>query len=252
MRPTAISLSHVGKRFGTIQALQDVSLDVSEGEFVSLIGPSGCGKTTLLRLVAGLELASQGEVCIFGTSPSQASKMHEIGMAFQRPALLPFRTALDNIKLTLEITGDTKSLDPKQLLDDFEIGGFARHYPHQLSGGMQQRVNIAASMVHDPKILLLDEPFGALDELTRESLGEWLSRILVSTPKTVVFVTHSVDEAVVLSDRIVILSPRPGKVHKEFCVPFSKPRKRNLRANLDFLSLVAQVRSSLYQVVNGE
>jgi len=174
MPQTAISFSGVGKRFRETQVLQDVTLLVGEGEFISLIGPSGCGKTTLLRLIAGLETTSDGEVCVFGASPSQASRRHEIGVAFQRPALLPSRTALGNVELTLEITGKEKSLDPRQLLADFGLGDFMQHYPHQLSGGMQQRVNIACAMVHNPRILLMDEPFGALDELTRESLGDWL------------------------------------------------------------------------------
>ena len=252
MPPAAISFTGVGKRFRETQVLQDVTLSVGEGEFVSLIGPSGCGKTTLLRLIAGLETTTEGEVCVFDASPALASNHHEIGVAFQRPALLPSRTALGNVELTLEITGKDKSLDPRQLLMDFGLGNFMQHYPHQLSGGMQQRVNIACAMVHNPRILLMDEPFGALDELTRESLGDWLSHILTTSIKTVVFVTHSVDEAVVLSDRVVVLSPRPGRIHQQFQVNLAKPRGKEIRANLDFLNLVAQIRSSLYQVVSGE
>jgi len=138
---------------------------------------------------------------------------------------------------------------PSQLLTEFGLGEFLHHYPHQLSGGMQQRVNIAAAMVHNPKVLLLDEPFGALDEMTREDMCDWLSRIMVQTPKTVVFVTHSVDEAVFLSDRVIILSSRPARIHDIIAVPFKKPRGRLLRTNSQFLDYVGTARESLYQVI---
>ncbi|MEZ4832400.1 MAG: ABC transporter ATP-binding protein [Caldilineaceae bacterium] len=207
---SAIQFLSVGKRFGQIEALQSVDLTVKPGEFVSLIGPSGCGKTTLLRLVAGLEDATSGDVKVDGDSPHVACRHHKIGVAFQRAALLASRTALANVRLTLEITGRRNALSPADVLTDFGLGEFLNHYPHQLSGGMQQRVNIASALVHDPPILLLDEPFGALDELTRESMGEWLGNVLAKTTKTVLFVTHSVEEAAILSDRVVVLSALSG------------------------------------------
>ena len=244
-----IQFSHIDKRFGPVEALEDVSLTVGDGEFVSLIGPSGCGKTTMLRIAAGLEVPSEGEVTVNGDTPRNACRQHQIGVAFQRPALLASRTALKNVSMTLEITGREGALSPGDLLTDFGLGGFHDHYPHQLSGGMQQRVNIAAALVHNPPILLLDEPFGALDELTRESMGEWLGAVLNRSPKTVIFVTHSVEEATILSDRIVVLSARPGRISEIIQVGMPRPRSREIRTDEDFLREVARVRSSLYRAV---
>lgn len=244
-----IEFTSVDKRFGQIEALQDVSLTVKDGEFVTLIGPSGCGKTTLLRIAAGLETPSGGEVKVNGDTPRNACRQHQIGVAFQRPALLASRTALRNVSMTLEITGRDGALSPGELLTDFGLGGFHDHYPHQLSGGMQQRVNIAAALVHNPPILLLDEPFGALDELTRESMGEWLGGVLNRSSKTVVFVTHSVEEATILSDRIVVLSARPGRISEIVTVEMPRPRSREIRTDEGFLREVARVRSSLYKAV---
>lgn len=246
---SVIDFINVGKKFGQIDALQQVNLAVSSGEFVSLIGPSGCGKTTLLRMVAGLEEPTSGAVKINGDSPQRACKAHQIGVAFQRPALLPSRSALNNVKLTLEITGAANSLPPEQLLQDFGLGQFLHHYPHQLSGGMQQRVNIAAAMVHNPPIILLDEPFGALDELTREAMAEWLGQVLVRSPKTVLFVTHSVEEATILSDRVVVLSARPGRIADILTIELPRPRTKELRTNPAFLQEVARVRQALYQSI---
>jgi NitT/TauT family transport system ATP-binding protein len=245
----AIEFRAVGKQFGVIEALRDINLAVDEGEFISLIGPSGCGKTTMLRIVAGLEDPTSGEVRVNGASPHQACRDHQIGVAFQRAALLPSRTALNNVKLTLEIANSNGSLQPDQLLRDFGLGEFLNHYPHQLSGGMQQRVNIAAALVHNPRILLLDEPFGALDELTRETLAEWLGQILQRTPKTVLFVTHSVEEATILSDRVVVLSQRPGRIAEVLTIGFPRPRTKAVRTNPDFLREVARVRAALYAVI---
>jgi NitT/TauT family transport system ATP-binding protein len=245
----AIEFRAVGKHFGAIEALAEINLAVAEGEFISLIGPSGCGKTTMLRIVAGLEDPTSGEVRVNGASPHQACREHQIGVAFQRAALLPSRTALNNVKLTLEIANGNSSLQPDQLLRDFGLGEFLNHYPHQLSGGMQQRVNIAAALVHNPRILLLDEPFGALDELTREAMAEWLGQILQRTPKTVLFVTHSVEEAAILSDRVVVLSPRPGRIADVLTIGFPRPRTKAMRTNPDFLREVARVRAALYNVI---
>lgn len=244
-----IEFSHISKRFGDVEALQDVSLTIPDGEFVTLIGPSGCGKTTMLRIAAGLEVPSGGNVSVNGDTPSNACRQHQIGVAFQRPALLASRSALSNVQMTLEITGPDGALSPGELLTDFGLGDFHHHYPHQLSGGMQQRVNIAAALVHNPPILLLDEPFGALDELTRESMGEWLGGVLNRSSKTVIFVTHSVEEATILSDRVVVLSARPGRIAETIDIALPRPRSRAFRTDEDFLREVARVRSSLYRAV---
>lgn len=246
---SAIEFQQVGRRFGQVEALQSIDLSVREGEFVSLIGPSGCGKTTMLRMVAGLVAATTGTVTVNGASPAAACRAHAIGVAFQRPALVASRTALQNVQLTLEITGQANSLPPDQLLRDFGLGDFLNHYPHQLSGGMQQRVNIAAALVHNPRILLLDEPFGALDELTREAMADWLGGVLRTAPKTVLFVTHSVEEATILSDRVVVLSPRPGRIADILTIDLPRPRTKAVRMQDAFLHQVARVRESLYRAM---
>jgi NitT/TauT family transport system ATP-binding protein len=245
----AIDVERVSKRFGPILALDDVSLKVGEGEFVSLIGPSGCGKTTLLRVIAGLEDPTIGEVLVNGDPPFVACKKHEIGVAFQTPALVPSLTAQDNVALTLRICCNGRQLDPCELLGEFGLAGFLNHYPHQLSGGMRQRVNIACALVHKPSVLLLDEPFGALDEITREQMGEWLAGVLSKSGQTVVFVTHDVDEAILLSDRVIVMSSRPGRIHEEFKIGLPKPRGRELRTKSQFIELALQVRQSLYQTM---
>ena len=244
-----IEFSRISKQFGDVEALEDVSLSIQDGEFVTLIGPSGCGKTTMLRIAAGLEEPTGGKVLVNGDTPRNACRQHQIGVAFQRPALLASRSALSNVRMTLEITGQTGALSPDDLLTDFGLGEFHHHYPHQLSGGMQQRVNIAAALVHNPAILLLDEPFGALDELTRESMGEWLGGVLSHSAKTVVFVTHSVEEATILSDRVVVLSARPGRISEVIEIGLPRPRSRAFRTDENFLREVANVRSSLYRAV---
>lgn len=244
-----IEFSRVSKQFGEVEALDGVSLTINDGEFVTLIGPSGCGKTTMLRIAAGLEEPSAGEVKVNGDTPKNACREHQIGVAFQRPALLASRTALRNVGMTLEITGREGALSPGELLTDFGLGEFHHHYPHQLSGGMQQRVNIAGALVHDPAILLLDEPFGALDELTRESMGEWLGGVLGRSSKTVIFVTHSVEEATILSDRVVVLSARPGRISEVIEIALPRPRSKAFRTDDNFLREVARVRSSLYRAV---
>lgn len=249
----AIELSSVSKWFGPVQALDQVSLAVREGEFVSLVGPSGCGKTTLLRIVAGLEEPTTGYVRVNGDSPLKACQKHQIGVAFQRPALVASRTSISNVRLTLEVTGSGDGLSPEGLLEDFGLDEESlQKYPHQLSGGMQQRVDLACAIVHNPKMLLLDEPFGPLDEITREIMGEWLGQILRATPKAVLFVTHSVDEAVLLSDRIVVLSPQPGRVVGILDVGLSHPRTRETRIHEGFLKKVAATREALYSAMNKE
>lgn len=246
----SVSIVGLTKRFGAdVTALDDVSLTIEPGEFIALIGPSGCGKTTLLRLLAGLETPSSGSLLLGARTPREACSDRAIGVAFQRAALVPTRTALENVSLTLEVTAVKEAYDPRRLLRDFGLGDFLDHYPHQLSGGMQQRVNIAAALVHDPAILLLDEPFGALDEMTRHDLIRWLMRILERAPKTTVLVTHSVEEAVLLADRVVVLSPRPGRVHR--ILPVDLPRPRPEADDPAVVRMIGEVRRALHAVLEG-
>jgi NitT/TauT family transport system ATP-binding protein len=249
----AVSVFNLCKSFGTsVEALRDVNLQIKEGEFTAFIGPSGCGKTTLLRILAGLETASSGEVQILGNTPEAACRKSQVGVAFQRPALVESRTARENVRLTLEITKARPNRSVEELLEKFGIGQFMDSYPHELSGGMQQRVNIACALVHDPKVLLLDEPFGALDELTREKLGEWLIHLLKEEKRTGILITHSVDEAVYLSDRVIVLSAGPGRIHRIVDIPIPQPRSRSIRSEETFLKLVAEVRRDLYAATEQE
>jgi NitT/TauT family transport system ATP-binding protein len=247
---SAVRIEGLGKSFGQAVALQGINLNIVAGEFLSVVGPSGCGKTTLLRILAGLESASEGRVTIDGEPIAEARRKQEIGIAFQRAALVPWRTALRNVELTLEICKREAALAPKHLLREFGLGDFLYHYPHQLSGGMQQRVSIAAAMVHHPRLLLLDEPFGALDELTREALWDWLAKLLAVTHQTAILVTHNVEEAVALSDRIVILSARPGRIDQ--ILEVSLPRPRSGRLDEAFTREVLRARSALYSAIDPD
>jgi len=244
----AITLNKLSKNFGDVQALKDIDLEVEEGEFIALIGPSGCGKTTLLRHVLSLESATSGEILVGGHTPEETRKRNELGIVFQRAALVPSRTSLQNVQMTLDVTGVKSPLDPAKMLEDFGLGDFKNHYPHQLSGGMQQRVNIAAAMVHNPPFLMMDEPFGALDEMTREFMCEFVGEVLIESPKTTILVTHSIDEAVMLADRIVILAPRPGRVSSIVNVDFPRPRRREIKTEDAFGDKVLEVRRLLYEV----
>jgi NitT/TauT family transport system ATP-binding protein len=239
-----VRVEGLGKRFGQAVALEGIDLNVAPGEFLSVVGPSGCGKTTLLRILAGLESASEGSVTIEGEPIAEARRKQEIGIAFQRAALVPWLTALKNVELTLEICQRKAAIAPERLLMEFGLGDFLGHYPHQLSGGMQQRVSIAAAIVHHPRLLLLDEPFGALDELTREGLWDWLAKLLAVTHQTAILVTHSVEEAVALWDRIVILSARPGRISQILDVGL--PRPRSGRIDEAFTQEVLRARKALY------
>ena len=211
---TNLSLEFLGKTASTL-ALDDVNLYIEAGEFVSFIGPSGCGKTTLLRVIADLEQPSAGSVKVRGKTPHQARLNREYGYVFQAPGLYPWRTVLKNIELPLEVFGYPKAQRAalaQEYLELVNLKGFENHYPWQLSGGMQQRVSIARALSFKPQLLLMDEPFGALDEFTRSYLNEELVKLWKKTKKTVLFVTHSIPEALYLSTKIVVMSPRPGRV----------------------------------------
>ncbi|GAA1519329.1 NitT/TauT family transport system ATP-binding protein [Agromyces terreus] len=218
---SAVEVRAVDKVFetrgGLVHALEGIDLTVAAGEFVSLIGPSGCGKSTLMRLIADLDEPSAGAITVFGKTPTQARLDQEYGIAFQQAGLLPWRTVAANVALPLELHGvasAARAAKVGELLDMVGLADFADRYPDQLSGGMQQRVAIARSLAEQPRLLLMDEPFGALDEMTREKMQSDLVRISAETGAAVVFVTHSIPEAVFLSDRVVVMSPRPGRIRE--------------------------------------
>lgn len=231
-----------------VQALSNIDLRIGEGEFVSLIGPSGCGKTTLLRVIADLEHITEGNVRVNGVSPHAARMARAYGYVFQAPALFPWRTVLGNVMLPLQIQGGEKSRNRSTALAHLErvgLKGFEGKYPWQLSGGMQQRVSIARALAFEPKILMMDEPFGALDEITRDRLNEQLQQLWQRERRTVVFVTHSIAEAVYLSTRIVVMSPRPGRIVKVIESPLPDERHLGLRDTQAFMDVAHEVREAL-------
>src|SRR5215472_10701100 len=231
-----------------VRALAEVNLTVDKGDFVSLIGPSGCGKTTLLRVIAGLERATGGTVLVNGVTPEAARLARAYGYVFQAPALYAWRTVLRNITLPLEIMGlprEERLERARRVLELVNLGGFERKFPWQLSGGMQQRVSIARALSFDPALLLMDEPFGALDEIVRDHLNEQLLRLWSKTGKTVLFVTHSIPEAVFLSTRIVVMSPRPGRVIDVINCDFPRDRTLEIRETPEFLKIAQRVRAGL-------
>lgn len=250
---TVISAKHLNKIYNTgsteqVVALQDVNLDIQAGEFVSLIGPSGCGKSTLLRLIANLIEPSSGELLINGKSPVNARLDRDYGMVFQAATLYRWRTVSKNVQLPLEIMGYPKPQRQQiaqKMLEMVELGKFGNHYPWQLSGGMQQRVAIARALSFEPALLLMDEPFGALDEFTRERMNQEILRIWEQTQTTVVFVTHSIAEAVFLSSRIVVMSPRPGRITSIIDVDLPYPRQFETRELPRYYELNTQVRELL-------
>jgi len=251
----AVSATGVGKTFSTgggdVRALTDVELTVGSGEFVSLIGPSGCGKSTLMRLIADLDAPTEGDLQVFGKSPAQARRDQDYGIAFQQAGLLPWRTVAANIALPLELHAMGAKQRRARVAELAELVGlsdFIGSYPDQLSGGMQQRVAIARALAEQPRLLLMDEPFGALDEMTRERMQAELSRIVGETGAAVVFVTHSIPEAVFLSDRVVVMSPRPGRITGVVTTGIGREvrREESLRETSGFFDTVTAVREALH------
>jgi NitT/TauT family transport system ATP-binding protein len=249
---TAIEINGLSLRFetgdGPVQALSDINLRVARGEFVSFIGPSGCGKTTLLRAVADLEKPTSGTIRVNGLSPHEARANRAYGYVFQAPALYPWRSVARNIALPLEIMGFSKAEREARIakgLDLVNLSGFGAKYPWQLSGGMQQRASIARALSFDPDLLLMDEPFGALDEIVRDMLNQQLLRLWDVTGKTVLFVTHSIPEAVFLSTHIVVMSPRPGRIYDVIECNFPRDRALDIRETPEFLAIANRVRQGL-------
>jgi NitT/TauT family transport system ATP-binding protein len=231
-----------------VHALSNVDLAIEPGEFVSLIGPSGCGKTTLLRVIADLEHITSGSVLVNGVSPHDARLARAYGYVFQAPALFPWRTVLGNVKLPLQIQGrpaaECEAIAREQLAR-VGLSGFESKFPWQLSGGMQQRASIARALSFEPRILMMDEPFGALDEITRDRLNEQLQQLWQRERRTVVFVTHSIAEAVYLSTKIVVMSPRPGRIVKVIASPLPDARQLGMRDTSAFIQLAHEVREAL-------
>ncbi|MEN8875569.1 MAG: ABC transporter ATP-binding protein, partial [Pacificibacter sp.] len=231
MTSPVIDVSNVDLTFqtndGPVHALKDVNLEINKGDFVSFIGPSGCGKTTLLRCIAGLETPTGGTLTVNGLSPEDARKARSYGYVFQAAGLYPWRTIGGNVKLPLEIMGFSKAEQVervRKVLELVDLEGFEKKYPWQLSGGMQQRASIARALAFDADILLMDEPFGALDEIVRDHLNEQVLKLWARTEKTIAFVTHSIPEAVYLSTKIVVMSPRPGRITDIIDSPLPKER----------------------------
>jgi NitT/TauT family transport system ATP-binding protein len=247
-----IDIDRAAKTFVTrggdeVVALSDVSLTIARNEFVCLVGPSGCGKSTLLRLVAGLVTPSSGRVAVGGTAVTEPRE--DTGIVFQAPTLLPWASILDNVLFPLDMMGKLDAAGrarARDLLALVGLSGFESKHPRELSGGMQQRAGICRALVHDPDILLMDEPFGALDALTREELTIELMRICRERPKTILFVTHSIPEAVLLADRVVVMSPRPGRIAEIIDVPLPRPRDFDMEARSEFQAITRRIRELIF------
>ena len=233
---------------GPVHALQDVNLEINKGDFVSFIGPSGCGKTTFLRCIAGLETPTSGHISVNGLTPDEARRARAYGYVFQAAGLYPWRTIGGNIRLPLEIMGFSKfemSQRVERVLELVDLTGFDKKFPWQLSGGMQQRASIARALAFDADILLMDEPFGALDEIVRDHLNEQLLQLWARTEKTIGFVTHSIPEAVYLSTKIIVMSPRPGRITDVINSSLPKERPLDIRDSPEFISIAQRVRDGL-------
>ncbi len=249
-----ITIDDVGVRYrtrdGWVHALEGVSLDVPPRSFVSVVGPSGCGKTTLLKIASGVLRPSRGRVLLSGEPLEAVPREGQFGFVFQRPLLLPWRTALQNVLLSTEIIQKSVPLaervaEARRWLEVTGLKGFEDRHPHELSGGMQQRVALSRALVFRPRILLMDEPFAALDEITREAMQGELLKIWSQIETTILFVTHSISEAVLLSERVVVMTPRPGRVQDILDIPFSRSRSETLRGERAFTELVEHIRAKL-------
>ncbi len=252
MTDTVVSANNLSLTFqtndGPVHALADVDLDIEQGEFVSFIGPSGCGKTTFLRVVADLEQPTGGTISVNGMTPDEARLKRAYGYVFQAPALLPWRTVEKNVALPLEIIGMSRAEILEHVartLEMVNLAGFEKKFPWQLSGGMQQRASIARALAFDADLLLMDEPFGALDEIVRDHLNEQLLKLWADTKKTICFVTHSIPEAVYLSTKIVVMSPRPGRVIDIIESTLPSERPLDIRETPEFLAIAHRVREGL-------
>jgi NitT/TauT family transport system ATP-binding protein len=245
-----IAIRHLSKTYGGrregVTALSDIDCSIADGEFLSIVGPSGCGKSTLLKILAGLMPASSGDALLNGT-PIDGPR-HDIGVVFQSPVLFPWRSVLGNVLLPVDVQRLGRDKMTKRALDLLALvglTGFERRYPWELSGGMQQRVALVRALIHDPALLLMDEPFGALDAMTREQMNAELQRIWMESRKTVVFITHSTSEAVFLGDRVMVMTPRPGKVGDLFTVDLPRPRALDVMTTDAFGVYVRRIRKSL-------
>nr|WP_283949765.1 ABC transporter ATP-binding protein [Limobrevibacterium gyesilva] len=251
--PLALDCRDVTVRFMSerraVTALEGVSLSLESGSFLTLLGPSGCGKSTLLRVVADIVQPSAGSVSVLGRTPAQARQNRDIGFVFQDASLLPWRNAIDNVRLPLEVGGRRElpagAMRPQDLLDLVGLSGWEKALPHELSGGMRQRVAIARALLGGPRLLLMDEPFGALDEITRDRLNEELLRIWAETGTTIIFVTHSIYEAAFLGQKVLMLAARPGRVRELVAVSLPEPRRLAVRESPEFVALAARLRALL-------
>jgi NitT/TauT family transport system ATP-binding protein len=250
----AIDIENLSVRFrtreGPLTALENISVHIEPRSFLAVVGPSGCGKTTLLKVLSGVLAPSSGDVCFDGRPLKQAAMIGHIGFVFQRPMLLPWRTAIENVMLTMEVTRKDMNLreregEARRWLEIVGLKGFEERRPHELSGGMQQRVSLARALVFQPAILLMDEPFAALDEITREVMQDELLRMWASMDTTVVFITHSIPEAVLLSEKILVLSARPGRVIETIDVSFPRPRTEAIRGLPRFAEITQHIRQHL-------
>jgi NitT/TauT family transport system ATP-binding protein len=252
----AVSIENINLTYvtasGTIPAVQNLSLSIERGSFVSILGPSGCGKSTVIKVVAGLLRPSAGQTRIGNTLVT--GPRTDVGMVFQQPTLLPWKSVLNNIMVPLQPRGGNSSGNlarAREMLDLVKLRDFENSYPHELSGGMQQRVGIARALIHEPPVVVMDEPFAALDALTREQMAIELQRMWSHSKKTVIFVTHSIPEAAFLSDRVVVLSPRPAKVVKDIKIGLPRPRGMDTLAGADFTEVCNDLRRELYAVTGA-
>lgn len=247
-----LTLDDVCKTFGhrsrPVEAVSSFSISTDEGSFTALLGPSGCGKSTVLRMIAGLESLTSGFIAVHGTSPEAVRERNQMGVAFQDPALLPWRSVEANIRLPLELAGRKAETPSVQLLIDLVgLSGFEKAKPGQLSGGMRQRVAIARALVLSPLLLLLDEPFGALDEMTRQRMNIELQRVWMERATTTVLVTHSIQEAAFLADQVIVMSPRPGRIVERVAIPFERPRRTDLLSSPEFHSMCDHLSRVLFE-----